>query len=114
MTQKQSKNGKRYNSNWYRNLGTLINSEAVCLCYRVRVWLLTTLYLTTLQALGMLNNELELVKSMTGTLGSFMEDPSIAAGRQKSGGGASEQSRDPDVWPPPTPQEPRYTICLSL
>lgn len=56
----------------------------------------------------MLNNELELVKSMTVTLGSFMEDPSIAAGRHKSGGGASEQSRDPDVWPPPTPQEPRY------
>ena len=20
----------------------------------------------------------------------------------------SEQSRDPDVWPPPTPQEPKY------
>ena len=78
----------------------------------MEVCLLTTLYLTTLQALGMLNNELELVKSMTATLGSFMEDPSIAVGRHKSGGGASEQSRDPDVWPPPTPQEPRYYLSI--
>ena len=51
---------------------------------------------------------------MTTTLGSFMEDHSIAVGRHKSGGGASEQLRDPDVWPPPTPQEPRYMYTLLL
>ena len=65
----------------------------------------------------MLNDELELVKSLTATLASFKEDPSVAIGRYKSGGGASEQPRDPDVWPPPTPQEPRYVqqcTCLSL
>lgn len=62
----------------------------------------------------MLNDELELVKSLTATLASFKEDPSIAAGRHKSGGGVSEQPRDPDVWPPPTPQEPRYTYACTL
>ena len=42
----------------------------------------------------------------------YMEDPSIAVGWiwHKSGGGASEQSRDPDVWLLPTPQEPRYYL----
>ena len=62
----------------------------------------------------MLNSELEVIKSITTTLSSFMEDPSIAVGRHKSGGGASEQSRDPDVWPPPTPQEPRYLTHTLL
>ena len=61
----------------------------------------------------MLNDELELVKSLTGTLASFKEDPSVAIGRQRPvGGGASEQPRDPDVWPPPTPQEHRYNMLL--
>ena len=61
----------------------------------------------------MLNDELELVKSLTATLASFKEDPSVAIGRYKSGGGASEQPRDPDVWPPPTPQEPRCAGTLT-
>ena len=58
----------------------------------------------------MLNKELELVKSMTATLTSFKEDPSLAA---RFKGRAEEPSNpspgyDPGVWPPPTPQEPRY------
>lgn len=61
-------------------------------------------YRIHLQSLGMLNDELELVKSLTSTLASFKEDPTVALGRQRS----SEPPRDPDVWPPPTPQEPRY------
>ena len=56
----------------------------------------------------MLSDELELVKSLTTVLSSFKEDPSIAAGRHKAVDRASEQPRDPDVWPPPTPQEQRY------
>ena len=84
--------------------GLSIICKDVCLC----VGTLTTLYLSALQALGMLNNELELIKSMTATLGSFMEDHSVAVGRHKSGGGVREELRDPDVWLPSTPQEPRY------
>lgn len=65
----------------------------------------------------MLNKELEIVKSLSSTLSSFKEDPSIAAGgggrarvfggRGDRGDAASAHVRDPDVWPPPTPQEPR-------
>ena len=65
----------------------------------------------------MLNKELEVVKSLSSTLSSFKEDPSIAAGaggRGRPFGNrgdkedvSSGHSRDPDVWPPPTPQEPR-------
>lgn len=68
-----------------------------------------------LQALAMLNKELGVVRSLSSTLSSFKEDPSIAAGgvgRARAFGGrddaASAHVRDPDVWPPPTPQEPRY------
>lgn len=58
----------------------------------------------------MLLKELELVKSLTSTLSSFKEDPTIAARRGGGGGGREEspsQPRDPDVWPPPTPIESR-------
>ena len=66
----------------------------------------------------MLKDELELVKSLTSTLASFKEDPNMAAGiagRQKTPAGGirggredmAPHSRDPDVWPPPTPQEQR-------
>ena len=66
-----------------------------------------------MQSLSMLNDELELVKSLTSTLASFKEDPAVAAGggRHKSGltpsNDHSVPSHDPDVWLPPTPQEPR-------
>lgn len=60
----------------------------------------------------MLSDELELVSSLTSTLASFKEDPSVAAGgRQRSAGSKpgreDHHPRDPDVWPPPTPVESR-------
>ncbi len=65
----------------------------------------------------MLSKELEVVKSLSSTLSSFKEDPTTAAGVPRSRGlggrgdreeaGGVARSRDPDVWPPPTPQEPR-------
>lgn len=55
------------------------------------------------QCLNMLTDEQELVKSLSSTLSSFKEEPGMAAG----GARTSEQPRDRDVWPPPTPQEPR-------
>ncbi len=70
----------------------------------------------------MLNDELELVNSLTSTLSSFKEDPGgmgggakhrpPLGGRAGGGGGGREDhhaphSRDPDVWPPPTPVEAR-------
>jgi len=70
--------------------------------------------LLCMQALTMLNKELEIVKSLSSTLSSFKEDPSMMAGRGKPVGGRGDREdvtsghgRDPDVWPPPTPQEPR-------
>ena len=72
----------------------------------------------------MLNKELDLVSSLNSSLASFKEDPSTAAagGRQRLPGARSDRdgavvslhSRDPDVWPPPTPQEPRYKTDLVL
>lgn len=60
----------------------------------------------------MLNEELELVSSLTSTLASFKEDPTLAAGgpgRQKSAPSRPPREdhhpRDPDVWlPPPEPR----------
>ena len=68
-----------------------------------------------LQALAMLNKELKVVVSLSSTLSSFKEDPTTAAGGPRAGrggvreeaGGVARAPRDPDVWPPPTPQEPR-------
>ena len=57
----------------------------------------------------MLNEEQDLVKSLTATLSSFKEDPSIV-GRQRGKGeepSAHHPGHDPDVWPPPTPVEAR-------
>ena len=52
----------------------------------------------------MLTDELELIKSLSSTLASFKKEPVFTSG----GGHSSEQqSHDKDVWPPPTPQEPR-------
>ena len=67
----------------------------------------------------MLSDELELVNSLTSTLASFKEDPGVSAGggggKFRSAGSKSERedhhTRDPDVWPPPTPIEPR---CLCM
>ena len=78
-----------------------------------QVCLLNTTITIYMQALNMLDDELELVKSLTSTLASFKEDPGIAAGaRQRSSNAGREDhraphSRDPDVWAPPTPLEPR-------
>ena len=72
----------------------------------------------------MLTDELELVSSLTSTLSSFKEDTSGGggggarprniggAGRAVGGGGGRDDhhtahTRDPDVWPPPTPVESR-------
>ena len=66
----------------------------------------------------MLNKELDLVSSLNFTLASFKEDPSMSAGggggRQRLLGARGDRDdavisyhRDPDVWPPPTTQEPR-------
>ena len=61
--------------------------------------------------LDQLKKEHELTKQMISTLSSFRVDPSLAAAapsdrysRKKEDESAK---RDPDVWPPPTPQEPR-------
>ena len=55
------------------------------------------------EALEMLRKELELVKSLSKTLASFKEDPSMASGQNKPED--DEVPGDPDVWPPPTPVE---------
>jgi len=65
-----------------------------------------------LKVLDQLKKEHELTKQMISTLSSFRVDPSLAAAaagsdrylRKKEDENAK---RDPDVWPPPTPQEPR-------
>lgn len=57
------------------------------------------------KALGMLNKEMGLVKSLSATLSSFKEDPTIAA--RHSAHTEEPAPRDPDVWPPPTPVENR-------
>ncbi len=59
----------------------------------------------------MLTDELELIKSLSSTLASFKEEPVAPASR---GGRDSEQSRDKDVWPSPTPHEPRYIVSYTL
>ena len=55
----------------------------------------------------MLVDELELVRSLSSTLASFKEDPSVANGSRQKPQNRGEPPRDPDVWPPPTPLEPR-------
>jgi len=58
------------------------------------------------QVLDNLRKEHELNKQIVSTLASFRADPSIATGggdhRKKK---EDNPTRDPDVWPPPTPQE---------
>ena len=56
----------------------------------------------------MLNKELELVKSLTTTLASFKEDPSLAARHKGRVEESPNPGYDPGVWAPPIPQEPRY------
>ena len=68
------------------------------------------------KVLDQLKKEHELTKQMISTLSSFRADPSLATGggdryskrkedeRKKEDDNAK---RDPDVWLPPTPQEPR-------
>lgn len=61
--------------------------------------------------LDQLKKEHELTKKMISTLASFRTDPSLAAasGSDRYSKKKEEENskRDPDVWPPPTPQEPR-------
>ncbi len=66
-----------------------------------------TAHSASFQALSMLNEELELVKSLTSTLDSFKEDPSLAARQKPRPSEPYSTPHDPDVWPPPTPVEPR-------
>ena len=71
----------------------------------------------------MLTDELELVNSLTSTLASFKEDCAVGGNRHKpvpvssSRAGREDHhaphSRDPDVWPPPTPVEPRLVWFLE-
>lgn len=82
----------------YQSWSSGVEASSICVC--------------VLQALSMLSDELELVSSLTSTLASFKEDPSVAAGgRQRSAGSKpgreDHHPRDPDVWPPPTPVESR-------
>nr|XP_009862197.1 LOW QUALITY PROTEIN: katanin p60 ATPase-containing subunit A1-like [Ciona intestinalis] len=54
-----------------------------------------------------LAQECEYVKDITATLASFKVDGNYMAPSQRGGGSAFEEpTRDPDVWPPPTPAEP--------
>ena len=53
----------------------------------------------------MLNKELDLVKSVSSTLSSFKENPTLAA--RSSIPTKDLPTRDPDVWPPPTAAEGR-------
>ena len=63
--------------------------------------------------LDQLKKEHELTKQMISTLSSFRVDPSLAAGGAAGDRHSRKKEedhvvkRDPDVWPPPTPQEPR-------
>ena len=60
-----------------------------------------------------LKKEHELTKQMTATLSSFRVDPSLAAAANDRRYRKREDEsvkRDPDIWPPPTPQEPRLDI----
>lgn len=81
----------------------------------------------------MLTDELELVNSLTSTLASFKEDHAVGAvgavNRHKLVSASSNRagredhhaphSRDPDVWPPPTPVESRWVwfgkrgVCVA-
>ena len=63
------------------------------------------------KVLDQLKKEHELTKQMVSTLSSFRVDPSLAAGSDQHSRKKEDESakRDPDVWPPPTPQEPRYS-----
>lgn len=60
----------------------------------------------------MLNDELDLVNSLTATLSSFKEDPGMVARHRGRPEESSHVPHDPDVWAPPTPVEPRYTLML--
>lgn len=62
----------------------------------------------------MLNEELELVKGLTTTLASFKEDPSMSARAKARAEETPTVSHDPDVWPPPTPQEPRSRVISMV
>lgn len=69
------------------------------------------------KVLDQLKKEHELTKQMISTLSSFRVDPAVATGaggdrysKKKEDERKKEDEhakRDPDVWPPPTPQEPR-------
>ena len=59
----------------------------------------------------MLNKELDLVKSVSSTLSSFKQDPTLAA---RSIHTEDSSTRDPDVWPPPTPAEGRLAEGMTL
>lgn len=63
----------------------------------------------TLKVLDQLKKEHELTKQMISTLSSFRVDPSLAAAANDRRSKKEDENakRDPDVWPPPTPQEPR-------
>ena len=81
--------------------------KQVCSELKILLWRVCMAF-CFFQALGMLSDELELVSSLTSTLASFKEDPNVAAGgRYKSAAASREDhhTRDPDVWPPPTPIE---------
>ena len=59
----------------------------------------------TSQVLDDLKKEHELIMQILSTLASFRADPSIAAGGDHRKKKEDNPTRDPDVWPPPTPQE---------
>ena len=64
----------------------------------------------------MLNEEQDLVKTLTATLSSFKEDPSMAVRLRGRGEepSAHHPGHDPLVWPPPTPVEARLVAMERI
>ena len=59
--------------------------------------------------MGLLNKELDLVKSLSATIASFKEGSAAPVRHNFQEG---PPSRDPDVWPPPTPAD--HTRLLTF
>ena len=74
-----------------------------------------------LQVRTEINAEYEIVKDLTKVLQSFKSDSSRSAYSQQDYGSRfedysrhEEPTRDPDVWPPPTPVENRLVNQIKL
>lgn len=52
-------------------------------------------------------------QDISNTLASFKVTGNYP-GSHRGGSAFEESTRDPDVWPPPTPLEQKYGICLLM